>query len=199
MDDRRFDTLSRTLADRRTRRTLLTRAAIAIAGGVGAASLAGGEAHAARATCRNAGGSCTRNAQCCSGVCLTGRDVPRGRRNRCFACPADTLTCGATCCPAGSACIDGACVTTCTPTVEGEICLLSARAVIQAGPCLTIMVGDGACIDDADCSPSDFLPHEPLASDRIGCMVSWITGNDVNSDYRGFCMSWTAGPGACPP
>lgn len=67
--------------------TVVTGGSIAGAGAVDAAPR--------RMTCRANGASCTRNANCCSGACATGRTEPRRRRNRCVcARQCDGRVCG---------------------------------------------------------------------------------------------------------
>jgi hypothetical protein len=199
MDASHFDHLSRRLGARLTRRGAIARAAVALAGAAGATTFAAGDARAARGTCRNAGGSCTRNAQCCSGACATGRDVPRARRNKCQACAPGALTCGATCCPAGSACIDDACVATCERTTGSQLCLLTARQIVQFATCSTIVIETSdtiSCTDDADCIGVD-LKHPGPELEHFGCLISLTDDNGPSSAYAGACTGWGIGPGYC--
>jgi hypothetical protein len=196
MDAPRFDHLSRRLGARLTRRSAIARAAVAVAGTAGASGLTADMAAASSATCRGARRSCTRNAQCCSGHCETGRDIPRARRNKCLACvPGATLTCGATCCPAGSACIDGACVDTCVPLSDPGICLLTARQNVQPPDCLTISIdGDSTCIDDVDCAS---MEADASLTNR-GCIVGITTVDGFFQDSRGRCAAWKTPDVDCP-
>jgi hypothetical protein len=86
MDHRRFDALSRRLATSASRRTVLGAATALVIGGAAA-----GNATAAT-RCRGERKTCTRNTQCCSGLCQVGREVPLRERNRC-SCPGDVI-CG---------------------------------------------------------------------------------------------------------
>ena len=77
MDQQRFDALTRRLVSTASRRTMLGAATAFLIGGASA------NAAPAATRCRGDRKTCTRDAQCCSGSCLVGRDVPLRDRNRC--------------------------------------------------------------------------------------------------------------------
>ena len=157
MDDDAFDRLTRLLAGRRTRRSVaattlgLIGAGIAIvpeerASAIPVPSATPTATPASRRTCRRDGQSCTRGAQCCAGICPTGRDVPRARRNRC-GCGSGTVVC------------DGACVhlsTTANCLACGDAC--------KAGE----LCGPGGCYcpdNEPLCAPP---PPDPCRLDDSG-------------------------------
>lgn len=93
MDGLRFDSLTRALSARLTRRRGAGIALGALlAGGIGAS---GADATVKRRTCRPVAAACLRSADCCSGACDTRRSTPRNKRNRCVCVPDCTgKTCG---------------------------------------------------------------------------------------------------------
>lgn len=104
MDNRRFNALTCTLADRLTRRHLLR----PVSGSILAAFLTrlGLENAAADHGCRHHGATCKKHAHCCSGRCKKRRGKQRGR----CKCPAGTRVCGTTaCCSGVEVCTEGAC------------------------------------------------------------------------------------------
>lgn len=76
MDPSRFDRLTRAVGGRTTRRTAVAAALIGMLGG----RIAAGPA--AAATCRALRQACSRDAQCCSGLCASDA-ANRRQRNRC--------------------------------------------------------------------------------------------------------------------
>jgi hypothetical protein len=123
MDGNRFDDFSRRLATRLSRRRVLV--------GVAASALPVASADAAaRPTCRPFASGCTRDAQCCTGICARGSRVPRASRNKC-ACPA-----GQSKCPLG--CFDltsdeqacGACGVVCP---DAQVCMSGVCTCPEAG------------------------------------------------------------------
>jgi hypothetical protein len=145
VDDRSFDAFSRQFARGTTRRRTLAGLVGLLTGGV----VAGEVTAARRPTCRRARLACTRNAQCCTGYCATGRGVPRDQRNRC-ACPPDTTVCGVNCCGKYEECIDGACVRAC-PLEPGALMCFQSVEGVEAQGCF----GDyeSECSSDDDCQP----------------------------------------------
>ncbi len=108
METTRFDALARRLGAAATRRSTLKGLVAIVAGGSLASTIdnaaAGTDAPVRTVrTCRVSGYFCTRDAQCCgtdAGRCLTGRQAPRNKRNRCaciqsleFGCWRDTDCC----------------------------------------------------------------------------------------------------------
>ncbi len=157
MDDRSFDALSRRLALSAHRRTVVA-AVVALLSGAATTDLAG----ASRATCRPFGVGCVRGTQCCSGSCVTGRAIPRSKRNRC-GCAAGLVDCGSTCVDtAGSmdhcgtcgnacgatraeACVSGACICGDGPGCDEGFTCLSGEC--YRTPCMQI---EDTCIIDPD-------------------------------------------------
>ena len=114
MDSRRFDTLSRLVATRIGRRSMLTAAL-----GLAIAPVAATEAVRRPGRCRRIGVGCSADGQCCDGVCATSRDLPRSLRNRC-SCPADShQVCDGRCVPIDLPTHCGSCGNTCR---ENFIC-----------------------------------------------------------------------------
>jgi len=95
MEHRRFDALSRVLGASTTRRSAVRAGLAMIVGGVAVGGT--GDARAGRATCRALGSSCSRGAQCCTGVCETSRTAPRAERNRCVGARASCVARPETC------------------------------------------------------------------------------------------------------
>jgi hypothetical protein len=151
MDGSRFDQLSRLLGQGLNRRGAVRAALAAIAGG--AIALDGEDAQA-RVVCRKGGYQCTRNGQCCTGSCATGRGASRNQRNRC-ACETGRELCGTTCvvlasdakhcgncgqrCKVGEACCNGRCQGVQTDPANCGRC---GNACVGAEVCLA-----GSCID----------------------------------------------------
>src|SRR4051794_32138489 len=96
MDGERFDNWARALVTRPpTRRALLGALAAGTLGALGSVPGA--------AACRQAGGSCSRDGQCCSSDC---------RHNTC-RCDDGRKPCAGFCCEADRICASGACVLHC--------------------------------------------------------------------------------------
>lgn len=129
-----------------------------------------------------------------------GSSINRMMANRGAADYDDWHALGATCCPAGSACIDGACVTTCEQVRDATMCLVAARNIVQICSCGTVVIVDrpAACIDDADC-PRDLVVPGDIVLDDYGCMVSFTTDDGLHTEYAGHCMGWALRPEVCPP
>ena len=157
MDGRRFDTLTRGLADSTiSRRTALRRL---IGSGAGALAGLAGLRGATAQTCREIGRLCTKNANCCSNRCDTTNPDP-ALRNRC-ACPpdkpdncrgqcktaADYQTDVANCGGCGrrfpapangaSVCVDGSCGLVCNPGYHqcGSFCRSNADPASCGASC----------------------------------------------------------------
>ncbi len=117
MDQVAFDRLARAVSAGLSRRQGLRIAFAAIIGG--AVALESPASGAARTVCRTDGASCSRNTQCCSGVCETSRTAPRRRRNRCACVPqCSGKECGPDAC--GGSC--GVCEETDTSVCCGDSC-----------------------------------------------------------------------------
>jgi hypothetical protein len=167
MDDRRFDALTKSLADRPSRRRLL-RAVVTGAAAWGAAALGVGSAAAQTdevcagggrvdPACRGAGRLCRECANCCSGIC--GPKDATGRR-RC-ACPSGAEACG-------DACVDPATAYRSDPAncgACGRRCSApaNARATCAGGTCGFACTSgyklcSGACIPTAACCTAADCP-----------------------------------------
>jgi len=152
MDGSRFDTLSRELAARLTRRR-------AVAGmlGLGVGAFVGADGAEAARTCRLLGNKCIRSSQCCSGFCDQRRTTPRSQRNRCscevvgteencLAC-GDTCASGETCC-GGIGCVELGTVDNCTAC--GDVCPAGG-----AGPRAMMCNGADGCEAVCDAAGPD--------------------------------------------
>jgi len=176
-----FDAVTRMLCRRRGRRPVLGALL-----GLGAGVPAVGDA-SARRICRGASASCTRDAQCCSGVCARGAGEPRHRRNRCL-CAAGEAWCDGRCTPVGATCASGA---TCTAA--------GCRCPGSDVPC----AGEGYACSDGVCR------FVPCLAFQYSCNLSVegeVTGGAYGPQRGGgdapmVCHSSSAcanGPG-CPP
>jgi hypothetical protein len=158
VDGNRFDELSRRLGRVASRRGVLQ---AALAGLLGAGVAGGSAGASARRTCRAAAASCTRDSQCCTGLCATERGWPRDRRNRCV-CPEGRVWCPAqrTCAVIGSLDHCGGCGDACDPEVAdgcyegacscgGVVCAEGATCVSGACAVTTCpRLGALACVVD---------------------------------------------------
>ncbi len=158
MDGAHFDLIARRLAGLTSRRglvgALVLGAAAQLAGSYGAS--------ASRPTCRRSGVGCTRPTQCCSGVCATGRNLPRAQRNRCQCvpdCSGGCLVddgCGGVCpgCADDQVCDSDTNV--CRPPCEGVIgyCFFSAEGGVHLFPggCSSQDSFHEGCTTDAECA-----------------------------------------------
>ena len=165
MDGTTFDRFSRALATGLSRRR-----AVLAALGLGAAALAGValDAGAAPARCRAGRATCSKNSQCCSGTCRTGRGIPLADRNRC-TCEGGTVNCN-------GRCVDkktderncGACGNVCR---AGEFCIEGACVV--AGPCVAATAGAGAPILCLEVDDGELIFIDPLAVEDA-CVIDGI-------------------------
>ena len=155
MDTRAFDSLTKRLANRSSRRRVVTGALAGIA-----ASRVGDSALAASRVCRQPLQKCLRNDQCCSGLCVT--EGRRSRIRRC-QCTPGTTRCGTQCIDlANSFAACNGCDTPCNPEIA-DACLNGA-CVCGAGPACT---NSEVCIDgncqltfkSADCSVAPPDPY----------------------------------------
>jgi hypothetical protein len=192
MDGRIFDDLARSLAERRSRRSVLKGLAAAATGAL--LDVVRREDAGARA-CRDAGETCTGDAQCCTGIC--GPKDSRGRRQ--CACPANLLECRRDCidpatdekncggcgisCPRGSTCESGVC--SCVP----ETC-----ASLGAG-CGTFDDGCGRTIQCTSCPSGQVCDGTACKTTNGGSCAS---GSDCASGVcaAGICCNQTC-DGAC--
>jgi hypothetical protein len=147
MDDRRFDTLARSIGVIRSRRTLLTTLSGAVL--AGALGLVEPEVAAAR---KRASARCGSNAECASGRCLKYGPckTSNGRltgKCRC-ACTTDTQ------CGAGRICRKRACFTQCSPSGacgSFQQCGSGACGCFNTTTpeAVCVFVGENACLTDA--------------------------------------------------
>src|SRR3954447_14903133 len=116
MDDRRFDDLTKSIAESGSRRDILKRIGKGVGLGLGIFGPLGAvlwSRGSDAALCREAGRTCRENADCCSALC--GPKDATGRRE--CTCPPRTTPCGGNCCTAGQVCVQGTCqANTPTPT-----------------------------------------------------------------------------------
>jgi hypothetical protein len=206
MDARRFDSLARRLAGTRTRRSLVG----ALIAGAGVAAV-GDSAAATRLTCRANGKSCTRNAQCCGGTCLTSRDLPRAQRNRCSCAP----QCG------GGACnIDDGCGGTCPGCDDGWVCgdddVCRAACAGTTGACFLGIDGDeylnpeacnqnswtlDGCVSNADCETGSDYPiyqsNHPGNLEAVCAAAFYYNSSQQLTYASGRCFMKPLETGAC--
>lgn len=144
MDAEQFDTLTRSLTDRRSRRGAL---AAALGGALGVASLAGTDSGKKKKKkpkfnefdCVNVGDFCKNSSQCCSGLCKG----KKGKK-RCSAHDSSTCLAGQSTCvdPVGVPCVSS----TGANTASCEVTTGNAPYCTADGDCF-------ACTKDADCVP----------------------------------------------
>jgi hypothetical protein len=143
MDGRRFDEISRSLANPRSRRGMVK----GIAGGVlaGALSLVGAGDVTAR-KCRDAGKNCKSDTECCSRYCDP-------NTYSCAATP-PVATCDPAC-PPGASCLGGECfcpVQTTYCGADGCVDLLTDER--HCGTCPTVCATGATCTAGACACPS---------------------------------------------
>jgi len=152
MEARRFDSLTRRLAGARTRRAVVG----ALIAGASVAAV-GESASAGRATCRAMWASCTRNQQCCTGTCATGRTYPRVLRNRCVCIPD---------CGGGKCNVSDGCGNFCPGCDDGLVCgeenTCKAPCAGTTGYCWLTKEGAQA-LGPAGCQ-QQFLVSEPCST-----------------------------------
>jgi hypothetical protein len=160
MDGTRFDRLTRLMAGGTTRRRAL---GVMLGAAIAGAAVADSAANPTRPTvCRKFGVSCSRNAQCCTGLCATDRALPRRQRHRC-SCPAGLLHCDGACVDATADEANcGACGLACA---SDELCCSGTCAAVtddenNCGACGNICNDEGTCVDGV-CKYPDF------------CLASW--------------------------
>lgn len=211
MEHARFDSLTRILATRRSRREAVK--ALVVAAGSGAVAMLGGAAGAA-GRCKAVGQVCKTTADCCpiennnycdaSGkkatcqhcahtVCAGACVDTTSSADHCGGCnrPCATTIANATAtCAAGQcsvACDAGykACNSACIPS---DVCCgaCASPATCNAGECcVTRDAGEGSCLDDADCCGTDVC--DTLRHDCGACVAS-LGGNCT---YRSCCAGLT--------
>lgn len=223
MDGAAFDRIATSVAKIATRR-LVVAAALALAG----MAVAGDGAGASRRpTCRAANAGCTRNGQCCSGICELGRGVHRHRRNRC-RCVADCAGktcgndgCGGVCgeCSAFESCEAGSCIDPCASCGVEEICMSGECVnpcsnggggcwvcadfdIATAGEnCPPATQFGGACKDDEACYAQNALCGTTVDGVRIDCMCAVAIYEDglLQATFPyGQCVTHPADGSACP-
>ncbi|HEY7032123.1 MAG TPA: hypothetical protein VH482_12370 [Thermomicrobiales bacterium] len=183
MDGQRFDALARLVAVRSSRRSILGAAASALTTGILRA------APAAAIACRGAGQLCSKNANCCSDLCVQDAD----NRRRCH-CPDKTDICGDVCIdPAtgyladprncggcGVRCRSGVCLSGVCGKALGEACA-------AGGEC-----GSGFCVDGLCCDRACDGQCQTCAK-QGRCRI--VTGAPVAG--RAACLGTGACTGAC--
>ena len=141
MDERRFDSLSRSLAAAKTRRDLLVGLAALGAGLIGART-ADAQAQCGNKTCRNNPGKCSSGCVCCEYGNGNTRCVPAGGCTGTVACPTGSTPCNGRCITLDSLQTDpancGSCGITCpaVQTCVGGTCSCPAGAEFCNGACL---------------------------------------------------------------
>lgn len=177
MDDRRFDTFTRTLADVTSRR-ILFKSMLAAVGSAALSSVRPGGV----AACSPVGTACTKRtaADCCSGFCVNGVcGCPKGTVDCGGACVdtrSDARNCGACgqACPAGQTCQNGACACPSGTTLCGGACINTSSDAANCGgcgitclassPCKTATCSRGRCVESN-------LPNGTHCDDGNACTV----------------------------
>jgi hypothetical protein len=206
MDGRRFDILTKTLATGVSRRAALR----TLVGGVPCGVLAVlGVREGSAQTCREAGRPCSKNANCCSGVCDTTNPDPF-KRNRCV-CPPGTASCRGLCvnlqndeancgtcgkaCGSGSTCLSGGGCP--APRVCGSVCCSDA-CDIDASPqpvcCVDEQVAGDEGAGTAFCCPGTQIRCGDSPS--TGCVAS-DQSCVSNADCATTCASLVCAAGVC--
>jgi hypothetical protein len=137
MDGIRFDRWTKCFASGMTRRKLVK---MMIGGGAGTLLGESGLDGARAATCRGAGRTCSKPAQCCSGLCGAGAN-----RRRVCLCPPGSVQCGDGCIPDGACCTAGDCP-------PPPVC---HKATCDAGVCGTTLTPGRRCDDGDACTVHD--------------------------------------------
>jgi len=177
VDGVQFDRLTRGLARVATRRGVLGGAVAGLLGAV-AFETSVDAAERRRTVCRELSTPCTRDGQCCSGICQrSSRGVGRSSRYQC-SCRPGLTACGRTChdlrtdpencgacgvvCDSGE-CVDGACV---EPLLECVGALPLGSACTKGGECCSLSCLNGVC-----------------SAPSVDC-ATWTTTNGSESCYR---------------
>jgi hypothetical protein len=166
VDQKRFDSLVKSLAERRSRRGTLAAGVMAVIGAVGIGR--GVDA----ATCRAGNEICRKDGDCCGGVCGA---ADRTGRRRC-GCPEGTHSCGGRCVGPNDSTACGASCTHC----PGDACNV---ATCNGGECGTTTQQNGTpCGTSASCCQGvccDELRHNCVIQ-LGGCVVScFVAGTRV--------------------
>ena len=204
MDGAGFDRLARALGARGTRRGVLATAAGLVAAVAGGAALADDGGANGRRTCRPVYAGCTKNGQCCSGLCETRRTTPRNHRNRC-ACPERIAICNGSCCAEGEECVDGQCVVplpcggmTCTPTGTGGYdshCMVTTACEVAEG-CdyeaigLPIDGSNNVCETDADCVLGGWLSSYCVVGSQFIAADGTVSSEGFSYYDEPRCRAW---------
>jgi hypothetical protein len=163
MDGRRFDRVTQALAAGVTRRRVLA--------GIFALAMTDGAADVAAAErgrrCQRVGVQCTRDGQCCTGLCRTAALPGRRRRQVCS-------------CPTGEQACSGSCVDILTDPANCGAC----GNVCESGECI-----DGACPGPKDCSNVE-CPIDP----GIGMDVCYVLVPNCEV-VQGGAGNWAGGTG----
>ncbi len=166
MDDQHFDSLARSLASGRSRRTAVR----LLAGGALGALLTALGLEEAGAACVRVGRRCETGRQCCTKRCVRGR----------CACPRGTTRCGRRCCPAGQTCQNGACVAACagedpTVTCAANGCGPKTNSCNQTVDC-------GTCQGDLTCQNGFCACPNGLTACSTNCVDT-----NTNRNHCGGC------------
>jgi hypothetical protein len=199
VDAKRFDQLTRALAEGRTRRRVLRTIGAAIAGAV--MSVAGRSGTDAARSCRSfypTGHICRKHGDCCSHFC-----APKDRmgRRRCDECPNGNPPCGDLCCTADQGCVDGVCCDapcgngccasgqTCVTLYDDgepfEKCCDYASFCSNEGNCCwddTICVHDNSCCAPANVCLGEYCCQADETCVENGCCLpsNVCTAGDVS-------------------
>lgn len=194
MDDRSFDALARVLGSGRSRRQIIKALA---SGALGVAAAGVGRERASAAHSRSVGNSCSRNADCASGLCV---QESRTRKichcGSASDCPAAPDACRS------SVCLAGVCAGSPVVCSAPTICQVSVACDPTSGQCVAVNQPDGMlCGADNPCS------HDVCQSGACVTNAPKPAGtacNDQNActqtdacDGQGVCVG--GNPVTCPP
>jgi hypothetical protein len=152
MDGRRFDSIARTFASSRNRRSVLS-AALA-----GIASIFGLEAGSVRADlCKEGGRACKKDSQCCTGRCSPGGSGSSPGDGICCTADSIEVTCAGLCGPHTN---------NCGQTIECEPCCIpDSPDVTCAGACGSQTNNCGQTVNCGLCAGGQCAVNDECASD----------------------------------
>jgi hypothetical protein len=220
MDQNRFDTLTRALAERPSRRRVLQALAGALTASVAAVA---GRGVDAAPRCKRVGQACQTSADCCPGDLGNG-DVycaSTGKKGKtCRACPSGTVACKGGCvnvagtdssncgacghiCTGGSTCVSGACACPSGQTLCGGSCVdVAGSDSANCGACGHVCAGGSACVAGVcTCGAGQHVD----ANGACTCAGTACPADDVFDDLQvGCCTGYVCQPNtgqcrACSP
>lgn len=169
MDGQRFDTLVRTLATSRSRRSLIRTALATVTAGLGTAL---GMAEASAGDCKRAGKQCKKNSQCCSGVCSppSNSTSTAGSDSVCCDPEPNAVTCDGQCGDVVNNCGQVIqCQACCTPIPRAEACAGNCEQDVDDGCGGMYRCGlcaDEICVEEDECNSGECCQGSCCDEDR---------------------------------